>query len=305
MPSEEQLKRAFQVASYTPEGSDQVFLPGLYSKLEKKLRHRGIDPSSIDSLDSMSDLLPNIGSAAKVSGRKKQNLMTKAGAFKETVDLEKQERRRQESINIAKDALDAFLEDDTYDDLLARIRNLPSTLSAEDVEFLKRTTIERVRSQEVSRLRRIASSIGLRGLGVGDGGGAIAALAESAAADADRQIDLAFSSILLEKMQADRNDALQSISLERSLMDQKRNSLLSLESAYRQALDPSQMMSVTQPTNNLASFYEAIAAREMAADIASANRRSALLGAGIGAVGTIAGSFLGGPAMGDTTPTKK
>ena len=291
--SDEKLLRSLGVAGYNVPGTEGGLFSGAYDKMLTEATSRGI----VDQIPeyNFSDVIKNIGAFTSTTGRDKTQTLKKIQMIEGVARGVEDAAARDESINLARDAFNKFLEDKSYEGLLERIRSLPATLGDEDVELLRRQAYAQARMDETARLRRVISATGLRGLG--NASGAIAALATQTAALADRQIDNAIRQIMFEKMQADRSDELQAIGAEQALLGERQTRELQLQQNLSNLLDPN-YSGPNQYLEPISGFSNFLAASEVARAAEEADRdrsRSALVGAGIGALGTIGGALIGGP----------
>lgn len=286
---DKRLLTAISVAGYTPEGSDDMLFGGAYDKLVKRAEKRGLDLSLAPEYDTQAEALSDVGKLSHVTGFSKSGALQKAGMRVQLAQQEREQARRDESIKLAEDAIKAFNEDKSYETLINNIRNLPATLSDEDVARLRRINAQRARNDEVQRLRQIRATSGLRGIG----GENVAAQAERAAANADAQVASAFNQIALEKISQDRKDLIQQTLMEADIMERRKMTLLQLQQNYRAAVEGG-FLDLSQPLDEYSAFLEAEEARALAEELARERNRTALTQAYIGAGTAIAGDLITG-----------
>jgi hypothetical protein len=260
---------------YDPSGGGSPVNQIEYDRWVDRAENRGLDLGLAPDINSASDFMANIGAAG--GNARQSRLLQNVSTQTQLAEAEQQKALYDEAVGLAGDALSAFNENNEHEVLIDAIRNLPSALSPEDMELLKRRSVAQARDDEVARLRRVRDVSGIGGVG----GGSVAAGAARSARDADAQISSAFTQIELERLGRERSEMLEQTTMEAAIMDRRQNQLLALQQNYQNVI-------LGQPTNSAqgmsdySAFLEAVRAANQAENVARANSRDQLTGTVVG-----------------------
>lgn len=289
--TDEQIVGALAFANFSPDNKGPTN-PILNSRLTTEATRRGIDLTTIPKFSSFSEAFPYINVYSNVTGSEQSSVLEKFSTHFGIATSEKEIARRDKAIQSAQNALDEFVENKDYDNLISKVRELPSSLPPEQVKRLKTVAVSQARTDEAARQRKIRSNIGVRGFG--GAGGSIAALAEMSAADVDRRISEAFMELDIQAEAAKRDDMMGALAFESQLTGDKGRMRSLYEGNVLNATAGLPALSPGDSASDYAAFLEAMRAARKAERLGAEQSSNAMLGSIIQGVGTIAGGALGG-----------
>lgn len=282
-----QLSDIYRLA--TMGGAD--LFHGKVGDLRNQLEKRGVDPNTLEPFSyrgSSEDILNAARMFAKLYDRDKKGVMQTVNAFLEAAEADRRQALQEEAVGLAKGFLKNFIETDNYGQLIEDLRGLPASMPQEEIDLLKRQIVQQARDDELARQRKISAASGVRGMS--GSSASTAHLAEASAAHADQQISKAFTQIELEKLQSEREDAMQRALAEADMLQRREQTLMQLFSQYQRAL-AGDTADVTTGLDSFSAYKAAQSAATAAEQARRDQQRTAMQAAGIRGVGAILSPF--------------
>lgn len=250
-----EILAALGIATFDYDKTDDIdtpLLPRYTEGLWKKFEKRGLSEEDIPEFTSVADLARNASALAHSvaglgPGKARQEIIEIIGLE----EIAEQDRINEAARKRAEELLANFVENRDYEVLLEDIRDLPASLPDEQVDIMKRKTVQMVRDAEVSRLREERAISGIGGVG----GGSLAARADRASRDADFMVTRAFNEIKMEQLESQRQDVIQKSLLEAQILGERQDRLLQLEQHLANVTAGG--FNITAPMSDMGAFLAA------------------------------------------------